>query len=148
MTATRKHLGRQGEALAIDFLKKNRFYLLVIPMDEETPKERLLRPQLMTEEFINFVLREGSNIAELCRRFNISRKTGYKFVSRYKQYGIDGLRDRSRRPSRSPAKTVSETEQLIIALRQRHQAWGGRKLKRRLEDLGYNELFESSRKRV
>lgn len=92
------------------------------------------------QEFINFVLREGSNIAELCRRFNISRKTAYKFVSRYKQYGIDGLRDRSRRPSRSPAKTASETEQLIIALRQRHQAWGGRKIKRRLEDLGYTAI--------
>jgi transposase InsO family protein len=89
------------------------------------------------QEFINFVLQEGTNFAELCRRFNISRKTGYKFLNRYNQHGIEDLRDRSRRPRRSPERTDSATEQLIIALRQKHASWGGRKLKRRLEDLGY-----------
>jgi len=92
------------------------------------------------QEFINFVLQEGSNFAELCRRFNISRKTGYKFLNRYNQHGNEDLRDRSRRPRRSPERTDSETEQLIIALRKKHASWGGRKLKRRLEDLGYTAI--------
>lgn len=88
------------------------------------------------QEFINFVLQEGSNFSELCRRFNISRKTGYRVYNRYKQGGMQGLRDRSRRPRRSPNRTSPETELLIVNLRQQHESWGGRKLKRRLEDLG------------
>jgi putative transposase len=51
------------------------------------------------DERTRFVARlmEGQKMAVLCREFDISRKTGYKLVSRYKHSGIEGLTDRSRR---------------------------------------------------
>src|ERR1700684_3353688 len=42
--------------------------------------------------------RAGEPMAELCRGFGISRKTGYKIFDRYQECGIQGLTDRSRRP--------------------------------------------------
>lgn len=54
------------------------------------------------DERMRFVARlmEGEKMAGLCREFDISRKTGYKLFNRYKNSGIEGLTDRSRRPAR------------------------------------------------
>ena len=54
------------------------------------------------DERLRFVARllEGEKMAVLCREFDISRKTGYKIFSRYKDCGLEGLTDRSRRPYR------------------------------------------------
>jgi transposase InsO family protein len=87
-------------------------------------------------EFVTLSLREGTNFSELCRRFGISRKTGYKFQQRYLKEGVEGLKDRSRRPGSSPSKTNNLVEAMVLELREEHSKWGGRKLKRRLEDLG------------
>jgi transposase InsO family protein len=95
-------------------------------------------------EFVQLALREGVNMSELCRRFGISRKTGYKFLNRYQREGVQGLCDRSRRPLFSPYATDPETEGLILAFRDHHPAWGGRKLKRRLENLGYASVPSAS----
>ena len=86
-------------------------------------------------EFVQLALHEGSNHRELCRRFGISPKTGYKWLKRYRQGGVAGLEDRSRRPLSSPTCTSPEVEQRVIALRREH-VWGGRKIERRLHDLG------------
>jgi transposase-like protein len=59
------------------------------------------------KEFVALALKEGVNFSELCRRFGISSKTGYKFVKRYKEEGLEGLNDRSRRPKSSPGRTSS-----------------------------------------
>jgi transposase InsO family protein len=91
-------------------------------------------------EFVKLALQEGVNFSELCRRFSISRPTGYKFLYRYQQDGYQGLCDRSKRPKHSPHITAKEIEQVILMLRDKHPAWGGRKLKRRLEDLGHTDL--------
>ena len=91
-------------------------------------------------EFVKMALQEGTNISELCRRFGISRKTGYKFLNRYKMFGVEGLFDLPKCPVHSPNQTSQEVEQLILDLRDKHSAWGGRKLKRRLEDMGYSQL--------
>jgi len=88
-------------------------------------------------EFIMLALQEGVNFSELCRRFNISRKTGYKFLNRYIENGYNGLIDHSKRPKHSPYVTPPEIKQSILLLRDKHPAWGGRKLKRRLEDIGH-----------
>ena len=50
------------------------------------------------QEFVSLALAEGANVSELCRRFNISQKTGYKWIGRFKREGERGLQDRSRRP--------------------------------------------------
>lgn len=75
-------------------------------------------------------------MSEVCRRFGISRKTGYKWLRRFQGDGSQGLADRGRRPHRSPLKTPDDIEQLILLARQTHPAWGGRKLKRWLENQG------------
>ena len=67
-----------------------------------------------------FVLRAlGGTVrmAELCREFGISRKTGYKWVTRFKERGEQGLDDLSRRPRASPSKTSAELQLEVVKLR-------------------------------
>jgi hypothetical protein len=54
------------------------------------------------DERLQFVARRlnGEPMAELCREFGISRKTGYKIFDRYQECGVEELTDRSRRPIR------------------------------------------------
>lgn len=93
-------------------------------------------PMSERAEFVSLALVEGANIRELCRRFQVSAKTGYKWLQRHREYGAAGLGDRSRRPQGSPHVTGAEMTGEVIELRRKHPSWGGRKLKRRLEDLG------------
>jgi transposase InsO family protein len=88
----------------------------------------------LRQEFVTFAGVPGANVAALCRRFGISRKTGYKWIERFQQGSA--LADRSRRPHTSPGRTDAELEQRVLDLRHRHPAWGARKLRRRLSDLG------------
>lgn len=74
------------------------------------------------EEFVCLARQAGSNVSELCRRFGISRKTGYKWLGR------EHLDDRPRRPLSSPTQTAAELEAKVVALRGVHPAWGGRKI--------------------
>jgi transposase InsO family protein len=73
-------------------------------------------------------------VAELCRRYGISRTTGYRWLAR--AAAGEPLSDRSSRPRRSPGQTAPELEAAVLALREAHPTWGGRKLRRRLLDLG------------
>ncbi len=85
-------------------------------------------------EFVRLAGLDAMNISQLCARFGISRKTGYKWLARAESG--EALSDRSRRPHASPRRTPQETEAAILALREQHPSWGGRKLRRRLADLG------------
>jgi len=87
-------------------------------------------------EFVTLATQEGANVRELCRRYGISPPTGYKWRRRYAAAGVAGLAERSRRPAASPARTPPAVEGEVLALRDAHPAWGGRKLRRRLQDLG------------
>jgi transposase InsO family protein len=89
-------------------------------------------------EFVNFTMNKDSNISELCRRFGVSRKTGYKWINRYR--AGDPLSDQSRKPHRSPKKTGDDIEQAVLRVRQLHPAWGGRKIQSRLENLGWQAV--------
>lgn len=91
-------------------------------------------------EFIEFALKESCNFSQLCKRFNISRPTGYKWLKRYEEGNLNSLQDKSRRPHISNNKTSKKIEDLILSLRKKHPNWGGRKLKRRLEDMGYSDI--------
>jgi transposase InsO family protein len=92
----------------------------------------------LKREFVNLV--ERGCLSALCRRFNISRKTGYKWCGRFRKEGMEGLKDRSKRPFTSPWKTQAGTERAILRIRDHHPSWGGRKLRRRLLDLGFSEV--------
>jgi transposase InsO family protein len=82
------------------------------------------------EERMKFVarLRAGERITDLCREFEISRKTAYKFVARYEEHGPLGLIDQRRVPERIPHRTSAEVITLIVKLRQKHPTWGPKKL--------------------
>lgn len=85
-------------------------------------------------EFVQLAMQPGGNVARLSSRFGISRKTAYKWLARFKATGE--LAELSRRPRHSPAHTSSAVEARILELRQAEPTWGGRKLRRRLLDLG------------
>jgi transposase InsO family protein len=86
-------------------------------------------------EFVRLAAAGGVSVAELCRRFGISRETGFQYLRRYREAGVAGLKDRSRRPHTSPRRTLEAMETQILDLR-KELTWGGRKLARRLRDLG------------
>ncbi|MEE9265022.1 MAG: IS481 family transposase [Vicinamibacteria bacterium] len=92
----------------------------------------------LRREFVEFVQSSEINFTELCRRFGISRTKGYKWVGRYREFGLEGLKDRSRRPVRSPKRSRPVLEEAVVALRRQH-GWGGRKIRRRLLDMGWAE---------
>ena len=99
-----------------------------MPWRETCPMEERKR---FIEEFFE---RERS-MSELCRRYGISRKTGYKMVARFSEFGVAGLSDLSRAPHRRPWAISPEVEQRIVALRAEHRHWGPRKLRWKLEQL-------------
>jgi transposase InsO family protein len=91
----------------------------------------------LRQDYVIQAVKDGANISQLCRRFEITRKTGYKWLGRFLDEGLSGLLDRSRRPRHSPAGTSEAVERLVVELREKHPAWGPRKLKRRLEKQGH-----------
>jgi transposase InsO family protein len=68
------------------------------------------------------------SMTELCERFGISRKTGYKWLTRFAAQGWEGLADQSRRPHTSPHQTVADVEAALVQLRQSRPHWGPKKL--------------------
>ena len=85
------------------------------PMDQRT-------------QFIADHLRDTQTITELCGRYGVSRKTGYKWIDRYVRLGPAGLEEQSRRPRRSPNQTADGIVAAILDARRRHPSWGGKKL--------------------
>lgn len=86
------------------------------------------------DERLQFVARRlaGEPMAELCREFGISRKTGYKIFDRYQETGLRGLTDRSRRPYRFANQLPFQLSNAILDLKREHPSWGARKLRDRL----------------
>jgi putative transposase len=91
----------------------------------------------VVEERLRFIARllDGEKMAALCREFGISRKTGYKIYSRYKDCGIDGLTDRSRRPYRQASQLPMQIEKLIVGLKKEYPHWGAPKIREKLKRL-------------
>ena len=81
-------------------------------------------------EFVSLAAAPGANVRELCRRFQISPTTAYKWIGRG---GTEGYRDRSRRPLNSPNRTTAVIEEKILELRDKHPHWNARKIRRLLQ---------------
>ena len=79
--------------------------------------------------------KETKNFSALCREFGITRKTGYKWVERYKENA--DLSDKSRKPFTIANRTPIETEERIVVLRAENPGWGAKKLKEVLERQGH-----------
>lgn len=86
------------------------------------------------DERLRFVARllDGEKMAVLCEEFGISRKTGYKIYDRYKDCGVQGLTDRSRRPYRQANQVPAAIEQWIVRLKKEYPTWGAPKIRERL----------------
>ena len=96
------------------------------------------------EEFVRLAQAEWAKMSELCQRFGVSRKTGYKWLGRYASGGVPGLLDRSRRPRGSPGRTSEAMEGRVLAVRAEHPAWGGRKIRRVLLNAGHQDIPSAS----
>jgi len=86
------------------------------------------------DERMKFIgrLLEGDKMAQLCREFGISRNTGHKIWNRYKDTGVKGLTDRSRRPHRSANQLPMQIEKLILKIKRDRPTWGAPKIRDRL----------------
>lgn len=107
-----------------------------MPWHTQTPMSQRL-------EFVVLATGSGLAFSELCRRFGVSRKTGYKWIGRFKAGGQEALVERSRRPHRSPRLIAPKVAQAVIALRE-ETTWCGRKLRRRLQMTGFTPLPAAS----
>ena len=86
------------------------------------------------DERLKFVARllDGERMSALCREFGISRPTGYKIFNRYKDQGLIGLEDRSRRPYRHANKLPFQVEKTILQIKREHPSWGAPKIREKL----------------
>jgi putative transposase len=91
----------------------------VCPMDE---KMRLMAALAVEEE----------SVSELCEDFGISRKTAYKWWTRYRQEGAAGLKERSHAPAVVPWAITEAQAEAIVAVRRAHPSWGPKKLRAKL----------------
>src|SRR3981081_3692391 len=78
------------------------------------------------DERLKFIARllDGEKMAVLCRQFGISRKTGYKILTRYNEIGLEGLTDRSRRPYRHANQLPFQIETRIARPKPGQPSWG------------------------
>lgn len=83
------------------------------------------------DDRLRFVARllDREPMSDLCREFGISRKTGYKILSRYREEGAQALTDRSRRPVRYANQLPDQIESRIVSLKREKPHWGARKIR-------------------
>src|SRR5436309_4671887 len=94
------------------------------------------RKSSVMEEKLRFVLeyeQRQRTMSELCRRYEISRETGYVWLRRYRAASWEGLLEQSRAKQRHGNQTPEKIEKMVLDLREAHSRWGPRKLKRVLE---------------
>ena len=89
-------------------------------------QETLLMDQRV--QFIADYQHDVLDIAELARRYGISRKTAYKWIERYDAGGPAGLVDQSRRPAQCPHGTRPPIIAALLDVRRHHPTWGAKKL--------------------
>jgi len=103
-----------------------------MPWRETAPMKERMR-------FVTDWERDLFSMVELCERYGVSRKTGYKWVARYESEGADGLGERSRAPHHCPHRIAADVAAAICGGRRQHPSWGPDKilhwLKRRHPEL-------------
>jgi putative transposase len=98
-----------------------------MPWTETEPMKERMR-------FVADAERGLYSMSELCERYGISRRTGYKWLDRYEANGPAGLQERSRAPHRCPHRIDPEMATAIVEVRRQHPSWGPRKLLAWLEE--------------
>jgi transposase InsO family protein len=80
---------------------------------------------------IDRILGDGRPVAHVAAELGVSRQCAHRWVRRYRELGIGGLRDRSSRPHRCPRRTPADVEAVVVELRtssRRGQQWIGEEL--------------------
>lgn len=85
-------------------------------------------PMSGRRQFVDEYVRRTVSMTALCACYGISRRVGYKWVTRFLAEGDRQLLDRSRRPLTSPWSVAPELATLLLEARQRHPTWGPRKI--------------------
>ena len=85
-------------------------------------------PNQEREAFIGEYQSAGFGLAELARRFGISRKTAYKWVERFREGNWAGLADRSRAPRNRPTAMKEAMEQKVLEMKAKWPRWGAPKI--------------------
>jgi putative transposase len=83
--------------------------------------------------FVQEYQTEDWSFADLCRRYGVSRQTGYKWLDRYAAAGLEGLRDQSRAPDHHPNEVIAAVAAAVLEMRREHPHWGPLKLRKRLQ---------------
>jgi transposase InsO family protein len=102
----------------------------------------------LREEAVLLARGPEANVSEVARRFGVSRKTLYKWLGRYDAADRSSLSDRSRRPKRCPRQSDAAVEAQVLAVRDRHPAWAGRKIARVLHNEGHRPPAPSTIGRI
>src|SRR6266511_2784259 len=79
-------------------------------------------------QFVVAAMRREKSLTALCEEFGVSRPTGRLWLRRYRQQGVAGIAERSRRPARSPRLTSPELEEQVVQLRRHYPDWGAHNL--------------------
>lgn len=87
-------------------------------------------PMELRQQFVSLAESGHFTIRELCEQFSISRKTGHKWIGRYREHGNAGLADRSRAPMHIFGKTGTKIERLIVTEKRLRPTWGPKKIQR------------------
>ena len=90
---------------------------------------------LERERFALAALRGEQPFARLCAECGVSRKTGYKWLARFRAGGAAALRDQSRRPQRCARQKPARWPQSVRQVRRARPHWGARKIWWRLREL-------------
>src|SRR5437868_10752512 len=83
--------------------------------------------------FVIAVEQQEESFSAVCRRFSVSRKTGYKWLGRYGELGVEGLADLSRAPHEHPHAINAAIVERCLEVRRAHPTWGPLKVRAYLE---------------
>src|SRR5687768_17204242 len=78
--------------------------------------------------FVNAVFEQRLTVTKLCELFDISRKSGYKWLDRCNEEGFAGLADKSRRPHSNSRAVPDDVVRRLLRVRDQHPSWGARKI--------------------
>jgi DNA-binding transcriptional ArsR family regulator len=86
------------------------------------------------------VIRDGASIIDIATRVGVSRQTVHNWLARYRDGGLEGLKDRSHRPVSCPHQIPAAVDARIVDLRMAHRGWGPRRLAHQLGRDGVEPL--------
>lgn len=91
-----------------------------------------VKPMEERKRFVLIAQCVHQTFSALCHAFGVSRKTGYKWWKRFREGGLEAIKEQSRRPVNSPHRTSPQVIELLIKERKKHPTWGPKKLRRLL----------------